>query len=213
MRLRSHIFSILAGGAVWFPLLVLGHGSEMMQVRLQFDASGAAVLEMTVDYAGNPMLSSEAEARVALQDILRVEVAGQQHKLTDLAPLRLEERSQLDPSSPMPLGPEDAATQHQLLTAIWHWRPTADQLRFTVPKGCVHDSLFWKQEPGAKPQWCVLLSGDFTPVITVPHTSPSPLLIGLAILGVVVLAVLGRRALFRRPSVCPLPPLTPSSIS
>ena len=110
-----------------------GHGSEMMQVRLQFDDSGAAVLEMTADYGDNPMLGSEEAARTALQDMLRVEVGGQQYKLTDLAPLRLEERDQLDPTSPMPLPPEAANVSHQLLTAVWQWLPTGDQLRLTVP--------------------------------------------------------------------------------
>ena len=195
------------------PLLASGHGSEMIQARLQFDDAGAAILEMTADYGDNPMLSSEEEARTALQDLLRVEVSGLQHRLTELAPLRIEERDHLDPTSPMPLPPEAANTKHRLLTAVWQWQPTGDLLRFTVPKGCMHDSLFWKQEPGEKPQWCVLINGDFTPVIRVPHGPFSLSLIGLALPGVLLLAALGLRACSRPKSPCPLPPSTPSSVS
>ena len=195
------------------PLLASAHGSELIQVRLQFDKTGAATLEMTADYGDNPMLQNEEAARAALQDLLRIEVDGRQHKLSDLAPLQIEERDQLDPTSPMPLPPEAVNTTHQLLTAIWRWLPTGNQLRFTVPKGCMQDSLFWKKEPGAKPQWCVLLGGDFTPVIPVPPRSFSLSLIGLGLLGVFLLVVVGSRVFVCLKPACQLPPSTPSSVS
>ena len=116
MRSRTVIISLLAGGAIMLPLLASGHGMELMQARLQFDPAGIAHLEMTADYAGNPMINSEGEARTALQDLLRIEVGGQQHKLSELAPLRLEKRDQFDPTSPLPLPEEAAGVKHQLLT-------------------------------------------------------------------------------------------------
>jgi len=213
MRSRTVIISLLAGGAIMLPLLASGHGMELMQARLQFDSAGIAHLEMTADYAGNPMINSEDEARTALQDLLRIEVSGHQHKLSDLAPLRLEKRDQFDPASPLPLTDEAAGVKHQLLTAIWQWRPTDNQLRFTVPQGCIHDVLFWKQEPGTKPQWRVLITGDFTPVIAAPRPPISAMMIGLMILGVLVPVAIGRSAFLFRKSTCPLPPSTPSSVS
>ncbi len=212
MRFRPVIISLLAGGATMLPLLASGHGMELIQARLQFNRAGAAHLEMTADYGGNPMLSSEEEARAALQDLLRIEVAGRQHKLADLAPIRIEERDQFDPASPMPPPPEAAETKHQLLTAVWEWLPVQDHVRFTVPAGCMQDVLFWKKEPGGEPQWRVLINGDFTPDIMVPRPSYSAAMIGFAILGVLALAAVAWRTLARSNPPCPLPPSTPSSV-
>ena len=203
MRFDRIIRSLLAGGALMLPLLAYGHGSELTQVRLLVDEAGAINLEMTADYGDNPMLNGKDDANRVLHDLVRIEAGGQEHKLVDLAPLQFEERDQLDPTSPMPLPPDATATSHQLLTAIWRWLPNAGTLRFTVPKGSMHDVLFWKQEPGTEPKWCVLLNGDFTPAITIPQKSHLPSLIGFAVLGVLVLVALGRRAFRQSSAPCP----------
>ncbi len=165
----SSIFRYLAGGAFALPLLVLGHGSEFLEAKFYFDATGTAQLEVTADYGGNPMLSNEAEARAALADALRVSFDDKEHKLSELAPVTIESRSQPDPESPAPRGPEDAQTRHQLLTARWQWRPSATSLRFFVPMQSLHTVLFWLREPDVHPpRWSMLIAADRTPAIPVP---------------------------------------------
>ena len=195
------------------PLLASGHGSEMMQARFGCDAAGTITLEMTADYGGSPMLKDKEDARTALPDILRIEADGKLFKLADLAPLAFEDRDQFDPSSPMPQGPEDAGVRHQLLTAVWRWPCTAESLRFTVPKGCVHDTLFWKPETGGQPKWSMLLAGDFTPAISVPHARFSASLAVAALLFVLLLVAFARRAFVGGKSARPPSIPQPSPLS
>jgi hypothetical protein len=170
MRKRSPIIQIIAGGAIVLPLLAFGHGSEFLDAKFFFDERGKANLEITADYAGNPMITSEAEACTALADALRVSFDGHDHQLADLAPLKIEPRAKPDPESPTPRGPEDASTPHQLLTAVWQWEPFAETMRFFVPMGSQHTVLFWMREPDVHPpRWSMLIAADRTPLIQVPQ--------------------------------------------
>ncbi|MDB6116248.1 MAG: hypothetical protein JWO08_29 [Verrucomicrobiaceae bacterium] len=181
---------LLAG----LPALAQGHGMELMQARMDWQDDGSLRLEITADYGGNPMLNSEAEARDALQDILRIDIDGTEHKLKDLAPLNVERRDQFDRTSPMPPPPETAGTKHELVTALWQWQPTGRRVRFTVPKGSVHDVLFWRHEGAVSPQWRVLITGDSTPTMQVPGGRSS--MMGAVAFGVLVLGLFFVR--FRR---------------
>ena len=163
------IIRFIAGGAVALPLFASGHGSEFLDAKFYLDARGLANLEITADYSSNPMLANEQEARTALADAVRVTINAQDHKLADLAPLKLEPRQRPDPESPTPRGPEDPQTRHQLLTAIWQWRPAAESLTFTVPKESMQTVLFWMREPNIHPpRWSMLIPGDHTPAIPMP---------------------------------------------
>jgi len=165
------IIRLIAGGAIVLPLLALGHGSEFLEAKFFFDRSGTAHLEMTADYSGNPMIPNEKEARAALDDILRVKIGDAEQKLTDLAPVKLEPRDQPDPSSPMPRSPEFQSMKHELLIALWQWQPTDKALQFVLPKERQHTMVFWMHEENVKdPRWVMLIAGDETPCIPVPHS-------------------------------------------
>ncbi len=212
MRRLPVIISLLAGGAWLLPLPAYGHGMELMEARLRLDTPGEVGLEITADYGGNLMLNGEEDARAALQDILRIESSGQEYKLADLAPLRLERRDHFDSTSPMPVPNEAPGTKHELVTALWSWRPTSETVRFTVPQGCIHDVLFWKHDPKAPPRWNVLISGDYSPEIHVPRASFSPSMMGLGILGVLLLAAIGFRFFLRPQTPSPAPTSHPASV-
>ena len=172
-RLASIVRRFIAGGAIMLPLLASGHGSEFLDAKFYFDDCGIAHLHITADYGGNPMISSEQEARTVLTDALRIAVGAHEYKLTDLAPLQFQPRDQPDPESPAPRGPEDPQTQHQLLTAQWQWRPSATTLQFFVPRANSQTALFWMREVNVHPpRWSMLIPGDYTPAIPVP-TQPS----------------------------------------
>ncbi len=193
------------------PLLAYGHGMELMQARMDWQDNGSLRLEITADYGGNPMLNSEAEARDALQDILRIDVDGTEHKLKELAPLKLNRRDQFDPTSPMPPPPEAAGTKHQLLTAVWQWQPPAGwSVRFKVPKGSIHDVLFWRHEGADLPQWRVLISGDSTPAMQAPQAVDHSLM-AARVGGVSIIVILLALVRIRRKSACPPALSTPSS--
>lgn len=194
------------------PPLACGHGMELMQARLDIDGQTGARLEMTADYGGNPMLSSEEDARAALQDLLRVEVGGAWHKLTELAPLKLEPRQQFDPASPMPAAPDPEGRPHQLLTAVWQGPAPAGGLRFMVPKGCVHDVLLWRPNAGGQPFWRVLITGDVSPLIEVPAAPAAPSVMGWRLSFVLLTAGLLGFLWSRRKTACRPAILSPSSL-
>lgn len=170
LRYRA-IIRLIAGGAIVLPLLALGHGSEFLEAKFFFDRSGTAHLEITADYSGNPMIADQKEARAALDDILRVKIGDAEHKLTDLAPVKLEPRDQPDPTSPMPRAPEFQSMKHELLSALWQWRPTDKTMQFVLPQGRQHSMVFWMHEENVKePRWVMLIAGDETPSIAVPES-------------------------------------------
>ncbi len=155
--------------AALLPLCASGHSTEFLDAKFYFDAAGIAHVEITADYAGNPMLSTKEEAESALRLALALSFGDQQRPLTDFAPLIVAPREKPDPDSPMPSGPEDPNTKHQLLTAAWQWRPDVESLTFIVPSESSQTLVFWMKEPGVKePRWKMLLPGESTPPIKVP---------------------------------------------
>ena len=73
--------------AALLPLFAFGHSTEFLDAKLYFDAAGIAHVEITADYAGNPMLSTKEEAESALRSALALSFRDQQRPLTDFAPL------------------------------------------------------------------------------------------------------------------------------
>lgn len=168
MARLSAIITLLAGGAVMLPLFACGHGMELMQARLEFEAEGTVRLEITADFGGNPMLNSEEEAHSALQDLMLVQASGEWRQLAALSPLQWEERHEFDPTSPVTPPPATEGQPHQLLTAVWRWKPSQKALCFKVREGSVHDVLFWYNDSAGKSQWRVLITGESTPPLPVP---------------------------------------------
>ena len=180
------------------PLFASGHGTEMLDARFEFTLKeGAVKLTITADFSGNPMLANEAEARAALADALRVKFKDGEHKLSDLAPLNMELGNIPDPESPMPRAPVDPSLKHELVMAHWSWVPTAKNIEFTVPRTSNQTVLFWMNEPGVKEKrWSILISGDSTPVISVPESARRWLfwavLAGCVFGGIVIFTILKR---------------------
>lgn len=163
---------IFTGGALLAPLFASAHGTEFLLGKLTL-APDALRLELTADCEGNPMIADRAEAEKILPAALRMRIGDSTNTLGSLASLKLEERTKFDETAPLPPGTFDNSISHRLLTAVWQWTPERASLpvRFTVPKGSVHDVLLWVVDPSTPkepPRWMVLLGGDATPEIVVP---------------------------------------------
>ena len=173
MRLRIFKFIVLTGGAFSAPLFSSGHGTDFLQAKVSFTPAGQVRLEITANYGENPMISDHDQAASILPASLEVHLPQGPRPLHQLAPIQFEQRSEFDPTSPLP--PEPVATPHQLLTACWEWQPDCDSLQFRVPQGSKHDVMLWVIDPDKtanSPKWMMLLSGETRPDITIP-TRPS----------------------------------------
>jgi hypothetical protein len=61
--------------------------------------------------------------------------------------------------------------KHELLTALWQWKPTGNAMPFVLPTGRQHSMVFWmKEEQVKEPRWVMLIAGDKTPSIAVPDS-------------------------------------------
>jgi hypothetical protein len=192
LRLR---FLILVGGASLAPLIAFSHACEFLVARLDMKA-GSIHLEITADYGGNPLIEDEAAAREAVKRILQVHAGGQVWALEDLAPLNIQHRTQWDPQTPASFAPPQNGQDHQLLSAVWEWQPKVDELTLAVPKGHLHDVLLWTQDehlPGKQAKWMLLIEGESTPVIHIPHTGPKGWIISLVAVVGLGLFLAGKR--------------------
>jgi len=153
------------------PLFAFGHACEFLVARLEVK-TGAVALEITADYGANPLIADEDAARAAVKRILQVRANGQPRSLEDLAPMRLERRTQWDAEAPASFSPPPDDQEHQLLTATWRWQPDGTEIAFAVPKGSHHDVLLWTRDehlPGRQAKWMLLIEGESTPVIPIQH--------------------------------------------
>lgn len=166
-------FLLATGGALLAPLFVSAHGTEFLLGKLTI-SPGAMRLELTADCDGNPMIADRKEAAEILPVALQMRASDSAKALTAFAPLTLEDRSQFDETAPLPPGSFDNTIPHQLLTAVWQWKPDRESVRFEVPKANKHDVLLWvidSEKPQAEPRWMMLLGGDVTPEIALPRGS------------------------------------------
>lgn len=166
--------TILAGGAVLGPLPALGHGCEFLLARVE-TREGIVRLEITADPVGNPLLADEAAAVAAVRGSLQVHTEAGLRSLVELAPVRVETRDRWDPEAPSFQSPPVEAEPHRLLTAVWEWRPPAQQVAFAVPSGNLHDVLLWRPAGDEPAQWRLLIEGETGPVIVVPRAAGLPL--------------------------------------
>lgn len=201
MRRSRFIIRLIAGGAALLPLLALGHGTEFLDARFEL-RDGVLRLRIVADYAGNPMIADEAEARKVVADALRIEVGPSktQHRLDELATLQIVERGTRDDQSPMPRTEADDPKQpHQLLSAYWHWSAPDGEVRFFVPETSQQSVLFWLREPNVSPpRWSLMVPGDRTPVIVVKRPWHTQVwLWSVIIIGAILAAVIAIRLLLR----------------
>lgn len=184
---------MLAGGAVLAPLFVFGHACEFLVARLETKPD-LVTLEITADYGGNPLIVDAAAAQEAVKNIFEVRSGGKVRKLEELAPLRLESRSQWDPATPASLAPPPDGQAHLLITGLWSWKPDTDSMALAVPEKNLHDVLLWTRDeklPGKDARWMLLIEGDSTPDIRI---KPAALGSGLSFWLLVPGTVLGLAA-------------------
>lgn len=162
--------------AFWFLLLALiglprlgsAHGNEFLSARLDLlDGGSLIVLTISAEYGSNPMLPDRVSATQALQEVLHLEYSGQAHRLTDLAPMTLEQSTQSLETLPPSLTHADDGQEHQFMIAHWRWVPDVKEIAFSVPKGSLHDVLLWRQLPSQETQSILLLAGDVSKSIPV----------------------------------------------
>ena len=148
------------------------------------------------------MLANEREAKEALRDPLRLcpSSGGTAPRLNEP---HIEQRTQPDPSSPLPADPLTVGEPHKLLTAIWNFQPSAKSIRFEVPSGNSQSVILWikdERHPNEKPHWVILVSGDRSPPIEIPETTTRQLrawLFGTASLLVIIAGLIGLHRLRR----------------
>jgi hypothetical protein len=172
-------FTILAGGAILGPLPAFGHGCEFLLARVEA-LEGRVRVEITADPVGNPLIADEAAAVAAVRDSLQVHTGDGLRSLAALAPVRVETRDRWDPEAPSFQAPPATGEPHRLLTAVWEWRTSADQIIFAVPRGNLHDVLLWRPAGDAPAQWRLLIEGESGPAIAVPREAGFPLVWALA---------------------------------
>jgi len=163
---------LLTLGILVAPVLARAHSTDFILAKVT-PRNDRVEVELTADYGGNPMFADAAEAKAVLTRVLRVRVEGQQHELTELAPLRFEERTQLDPTAPIPVDPATGAEPHRLLCAMWSWKCRASDVAFEMPKEAGQSVILWTPPAaaGTPPRWVFLLSGEVSPQITIPHAA------------------------------------------
>lgn len=204
MRRLRFMVRWIAGGASLLPLFAYGHGAEFLDARFEL-REGVLRLRIIVDYGGNPMIADEAEARKVLADALRIELGASksQHRLDELAPLKIIKSATRDTQSPMPQTEANPEQPHQLLTAYWRWAAPDGEVKFFAPETSQQTVLFWLREPNVSPpRWSLLVPGDRTPLIVVKSPWWKHLWLWGAILIGVILAALTtiRLRLLRRRS-------------
>ncbi|MEI9893744.1 MAG: hypothetical protein WDN28_07545 [Chthoniobacter sp.] len=180
--LRAIWMVALAVGA-FTPVSARAHSTDFILVKVT-PHDGRIEVELTADYGGNPMFSSEADAHSVLTKVLRVEARGQTRELVALAPLRFERRKQFDPTAPIPLDPAGSAEGHQLLCASWSWKCGAETVTFEMPEDAGQSVILWTppQAPDQQARWVFLLPGEHSPAIHIPARSmPSWLGASLAV--------------------------------
>lgn len=157
------------------PLPASGHGNEFLFAKLSV-FPGEMRLEITADCEGNPMIADRKHAAAVLPVSLQVQLGDIRKGLVECSDVRIEERTKFDESVPLPPGALDNSVPHQLLTALWRWKPDRESVRFTVPKDSKHDVLLWIVDPAKpheSPRWSMLLGGDASPPIVMPGREKS----------------------------------------
>lgn len=160
-RWRPIITIFAAGGAVLAPLCAFGHGVEFLTARFELPDNQCVRIEMTADYAGNPLIDSREAAEAALNQSLEVRRGQEWVPLAAMAKPSLLRHGNWEQVAPPSLPPPAPDATHELVTATWEWHHPEETVTFRVPKGRLHDVLLWtRPEPGNDAQWMLLLAGD-----------------------------------------------------
>jgi hypothetical protein len=200
MIASARVIPLLAAlAAILLPPSAFGHSTEFILAKVT-PQNGRVLLELTADYGGNPMIGGETEARAVLSKVLRVRTGGGTWELSALAPLRFERRTQIDSAAPIPHDPISDAEPHQILCALWSWKSAAEKIAFEVPPDAGQTLILWTppKEPGKEPRWIILLGGDASPEIAIPHRRVLPWLMACGSAGLVGISVPAVRMMRRK---------------
>jgi hypothetical protein len=152
---------LIAGLAAPAPRL-FAHGNDYLFARVSPGDGGAITVELTADYGGGTLITSEEQARQVLADALQVRLGQRLARLDELGELRFERRSRQSDDAPVP--PSADPGPHLLLTAVWRARLPGQTVVFATPQRTPHDVLLWNTaEPrpeAGQSRWMLLICGE-----------------------------------------------------
>lgn len=161
------------GGAIPAPPFACAHSSDTTLARVRLGQGREVSVEVTVDLHQNPHLQGVDNIALLLGQTLRVHLpSGKNWALGDLGKPVFSFSSGYESPSPVPLGHNGLEQSPELTTLTWTWRPSESPIRVSVAPQSPQTVLFWSVGPADEqphPGWRILLGGNSTPPITLPH--------------------------------------------
>lgn len=170
----------LAGLAVQMlaPRTAEAHASEFLFAKVTLLQDGDCELTLTADYGDNPMIPSEEEARRIIADLVQVRSGDRVTRFSGLGPPVFLKPTALDPTTPCFQSAPDPGSKSELISGSWRWRPEEPSFTLEIPRDQSHGILLWtvneNQAPEPQNRWVMLLSGDESPLITLPERRTMP---------------------------------------
>lgn len=161
------------GGAIPAPPFACAHSADTTLARVRLRHSPEISVEITVDHHQNPHLQGIENIARTLGETLRIHLpSGKNWHLAELAKPVFSLSSGYEAPSPVPLGHNGLEQTPELTTLTWTWRPSESPIRFSVTPQSPQTVLLWSVGPEddqPHPGWRILLAGNFTPPIALPH--------------------------------------------
>ncbi len=175
-----------------------GHGVNFLLVKVK-PSHGQARVEITADWAENPLIPSAEAAQKIMAGLLRLTDGQRGVTVGQATGFTFTETTEVDPTSPVQPPREAAAGPHHFLTGVTVEPLKGAAFTLSIPKGNPHDVMLWTvPEAGLVSQKFYLIAGDTTERIAVPpageHWWPWLLASGGAGLAVVGRWLRGRSA-------------------
>ncbi len=149
------------------------HALPFIAAHLQVstDQPGELRLSLAVDFANNPLITDETQARSALESALMVHHDGKTSLIHQLAPLSYAKSQSPQGALPDSVLPNDEDQPHEWMIAKWAWKTESPTVSFSVVKGNFNDVLLWRKEQTGEVKSMLLLAGDVSSTIQIPKRS------------------------------------------
>jgi hypothetical protein len=161
------------GGAILAPPFACAHSADTTLARVRLRQSPEVSIEITVDRHQNPHLQGVEDIARSLGETLRIHLpSGKNWGLGELGKPVFSLSSGYESPSPVPLGHNGLEQTPELTTLTWTWRPSESPIRISVAPQSPHTVLLWSVGPEDEqphPGWRILLGGNSTPPIALPH--------------------------------------------
>ncbi len=200
-------FSAVA--AVAAALLILSvpaypHAGEFILAKF-IPGKGRLAIEITIDCTGHPLIRSEAEAHQTLSKTLTLISGGHSRQIGEIAPLRFERRTSIDPETPIPKDAHDTERPHQIVTAHWQSDLPMGSITLQNAPDSGQSVILWQPSstPGEQPRWTMLVPGDTSPAIVIEPAAASRVLPYALAGGTVLLIAIAAMLRSRRISTSP----------